>query len=172
MRIRSETDADHGVIDDIVAAAFGQPDEAALVRRLRSDADRYVPDLALVAEDDSGRVIGHVMLTYVDLVAADGSTSRVLELAPLAVAPDVQRTGAGAALTREALRRADELGEPMVLVLGHPSYYPRHGFEPATDHGIHAPDPAMAPAFFVARLSAFEAQSRRGTVDFGPAFAG
>lgn len=172
MRIRTETEADFGVVDEIVAAAFGRADEAELVRRLRSHTDRYVPDLALVAEDNDGRVIGHVMLTYVDLLAADGSTTRVLELAPLAVAPDVQRTGAGAALTREALRRAEDLGEPMVLVLGHPSYYPRHGFEPAADHGIDAPDAAMAPAFFVARLGAFEERALRGTVDFGPAFAG
>ena len=170
MHIRSETEADHDVVDEIVAAAFGRPDEVDLVRRLRAQPDRFVPDLALVAEDDGGRVIGHVMLTYVDLVPAEGPPARVLELAPLAVAPDVQRAGAGAALTREALRRADEMGEPMVLVLGHPSYYPRHGFEPAADHGIHPPDAAMAPAFFVARLDGFEERGLGGTVDFGPAF--
>lgn len=172
MRIRTETPADFDVIDDIVTNAFGRPDEAALVRRLRSFADRYVPELALVAEDDAGRVIGHVMLTYVDLIDAGGGVSAVLELAPLAVAPDNQRSGTGAALTRTSLRLADEMGEPLVLVLGHATYYPRHGFEPAADHGIEPPDPAMRPSFFVAPLSRFADCPNGGRVDFGPAFGG
>ena len=163
MLIRPERPEDFDAIHAIVEAAFGQPDEAHLVRRLRA-SDVYVPELALVAEAD-GEVVGHIMLTYADL---DGR--RVLSLAPLAVQPGRQRDGIGIALTHEALAKADARDEPLVIVLGHPTYYPRFGFEPARRHGIEPPDPQIPDdVFMVARLRAYD-PALRGRITYPPAF--
>ncbi|MYX43812.1 GNAT family N-acetyltransferase, partial [Streptomyces sp. SID89] len=55
--------------------------------------------------------------------------------------------GAGSAAVRAALRAAEGLGEQYVVVLGHPSYYPRFGFTRASAHGIglsiDVPDEAL-----------------------------
>lgn len=166
MRIRAERSEDFDAIDDVVTAAFGQPDEAKLVRLLR-DSDAYVPGLTLVAEED-GEVIGHIMLSYADLHSE--KTRRVLSLAPLAVKPGRQRNGIGIALTKAALALAEERDEPLVIVLGHPTYYPRFGFESARQNGIEPPDPAFADeAFMVVRLRAYD-PSIRGTISYPAAF--
>ena len=127
-------------------------------------SDRYVAELSLVAVD-SGEIVGHVMLSYVDLDGRD-----VLQLSPLSVAPDRQSEGIGSALSRKALRLADERGEPLVVVLGHPMYYPRFGFRPASSLGIEPPDPSMPDeAFMVVTLGAYD-PALRGRVTFPPAF--
>lgn len=157
MLIRPERPTDFDQIDDVVTAAFGQPDEARLVRLLR-ESDAYVPELALVAADDAN-VVGHIMLTYVEL--AGDAPRRLLSLAPLAVRPDRQNTGIGIDLTRAAMQAADERDEPLVIVLGHPTYYPRFGFEPARSHGIEPPDPEIPDeVFMVARLRAYDPRLR------------
>ena len=93
----------------LTAAAFGREEEARLVDAIRA-SDRYVAELSLVAVD-SGEIVGHVMLSYVDLDGRD-----VLQLSPLSVAPDRQGQGIGCALSRKALRLADKRGEPLVVV--------------------------------------------------------
>jgi putative acetyltransferase len=164
MELRAERDADHAAIAAVTAAAFGQEDEARLVEAIRA-SDEYVPELTLVAEDE-GRVVGHVMFSYSLL---DGSEARLLQLSPLSVAPDRQGEGIGSALTRESLRLADERGEPLVLVLGHPTYYPRFGFRRASTLGLLAPNPEWDEAFMAAPLSAYD-PSLRGRVAFAPPF--
>jgi putative acetyltransferase len=89
----------------------------------------------------------------------------------MSVAPDRQRTGIGSALVNEALRRADERGEPLVLVLGHPGYYPRFGFGRASTLGITPPDPEIRDEVFMAiPLRAYD-PALRGRVTFPPAFS-
>jgi putative acetyltransferase len=165
VRIRAETAADYAAIAEVTAAAFGQPDEADLVEAIRA-SDEYVPELTLVAEKD-GRIVGHVMFSY---SALEGSDTGLLQLSPLSVAPERQGSGIGSALTREALRLADECGEPLVLVLGHPSYYPRFGFRPASSLGLEAPNPEWPDeAFMAVPLTAYD-PALRGRVSFAPPF--
>jgi putative acetyltransferase len=57
-------------------------------------------------------------------------------LAPMAVRPDRQRQGIGSQLVRRGLDIHRERGRPFVVVVGHPEYYPRFGFEPASKHGL------------------------------------
>jgi putative acetyltransferase len=164
MLIRPETPEDFDEIDVLVEAAFGQPDEAALVRRLRA-SDYYVPELTLVAEDET--LVGHVMLSYVDL---EGSSRRILSLAPLSVRPDRQNQGIGTALTHAVLDAADDRRAPIAVVLGHPTYYPRFGFESARALGIDPQDPALPNEVWMAkRLAAYD-PSLRGRVVYPPAF--
>ena len=160
MLIRAEKPVDFEEIDDVVRAAFGQQDEVDLVHRVR-ELDGYVPALALVAVDDDGTIVGHVMLSY-----AHVDDRRVLQLAPLAVRPDRQRQGVGDVLTRAALELADERGEPLVLVLGHPDYYPRFGFESARARGIESDIDGLPDGPWMVKLLTAYDPSLTGTASF------
>jgi putative acetyltransferase len=152
--IRPEREEDRPAIAEIVRAAFVRhPDEvAAFVERIRA-SEHYVPELALVAEDSSG-VIAHVMLSWVGVEG--GSRPRILNLTPMSVRPDRQRLGVGTRLIRDALRRAEEAGEPAVTVEGIPAYYPRFGFERASALGFVAAHPTIPDeAFMVKRLPGY-----------------
>lgn len=165
MELRPETEADYEAVAEVTAAAFGEEKNARLVEAIRA-CPEYVAELTLVAEVD-GRIVGHVMYSYSSL---DGSDAQLLQLSPLSVVPDRQGEGIGAALTRESLRLADERGEPLVLVLGHPTYYPRFGFRPASTLGLEAPNPEWPDeAFMAVPLGAYD-PSLRGRVRFAPPF--
>jgi putative acetyltransferase len=161
MIIRPEESNDHTGIATVVEAAFGQPDEARLIEALRR-AGHVVPELTLVAVDGDD-IIGHVMQSYVTLRRDEDL--RVLAQAPLAVVPARQRDGIGGALMRETIRLADERREPLIVLLGHPAYYPRFGFENARALGIEPPTPAFPDAaFMVRRLSAYEPRYRGAVI--------
>jgi putative acetyltransferase len=152
--IRPECDADHPVIAEVVRAAFvRQPDEVAeFVERIRA-SEQFIPELALVAEDTSG-VIAHVMLSWVGVEG--GSRTRILNLTPMSVRPDRQRVGVGTRLIRDALGRAEDAGEPAVMVEGIAAYYPRFGFERASTLGFISPHPKIPDeAFMVIRLPGY-----------------
>ena len=152
--IRPEREADHPVIAEVVRAAFaGHPEDvASFVERIRA-SEQFIPELALVAEDSSG-VIAHVMLSWVGVEG--GSRPRILNLTPMAVRPDRQRMGVGTRLIRDALGRAEDAGEPAVIVEGIPGYYPRFGFERASALGFVAPHQKIPDeAFMVKRLPGY-----------------
>ena len=164
MLIRTETPEDAGAVRAVVSAAFpaggGEPE---LVDALRTAGD-LVPELCLVAIEDSV-VLGSVHLSRASLP----SGHEILTLAPLAVVPSHQRCGIGAQLTREALSRASSTDFPLVVLLGHPTYYPRFGFEPAGPRGVLAPWDVPAEAWMMLPLPAYD-PSARGVVRFPPAF--
>ena len=111
------------------------------------------------------------MTSGIELHTDDGRRVDVLGLAPVAVRPSHQRSGAGTALIEEGLRRADAAGAPLVIVLGHPSYYPRFGFERASVHGIVPTSAWNDESFMVRRLSSYD-PSLRGTIVYPDAFGG
>ncbi|TDC44759.1 N-acetyltransferase [Actinomadura sp. KC345] len=143
---RPETAADAGEVRRVVKAAFPTAEEADLVDALRRDA-AWVPGLSAVAEAPDGRIAGYALLTRCRVCG-----SGALALAPVAVLPRYQRRGAGGAATRAVLdaaaeRAAGQAGERLVVVLGHPEYYPRFGFVRASELGVRAafdvPDEAL-----------------------------
>ncbi|MEV3987896.1 bifunctional class I SAM-dependent methyltransferase/N-acetyltransferase [Streptomyces sp. NPDC049837] len=141
-RTRPETDADVAAVRAVNAAAFGTDAEARLVDRLREDPSAWLPGLSYVAEGPDGTVAAYALVTR---CRVGGSPAAAL--APVAVAPAYQRQGAGRAVVRAVLDAARLRGERLVLVLGHPEYYPAFGFVPASRYGIRpsfdVPDEAM-----------------------------
>jgi putative acetyltransferase len=120
-----------------------------------------------VAEVD-GAVVGHVLLSPVTVGGArDGD---VLGLAPMAVLPAYQRRGVGTALVGAALAAARARGHGAVVVLGHPTYYPRFGFVPARRYGLHSEYDAPDDAFLAVELRPRGLADCRGLVRYRPEF--
>jgi putative acetyltransferase len=142
--IRPERPEDAPRVRHVNELAFGQPAEADLVERLRQAC---TDSLSLVAEDDA--VVGHILFTS---VVVEGAGRRILGmgLAPMAVLPDRQRQGIGSRLVRRGLDLLRERGCPFVVVVGHPEYYPRFGFEPASRHGLASQWEGVPDAAFMA----------------------
>ncbi|MEV4741232.1 N-acetyltransferase [Streptomyces sp. NPDC049555] len=138
---RAETAADIPAVREINLAAFPTSQEADLVDALRADP-AWIEGLSFDAVDGADRPVGHALLTRCHI-----DDTPALCLAPCAVRPEQQRSGAGSAAVRAVLAAAEEAGERYVVVLGHPSYYPRFGFTRASAHGIgltiDVPDEAL-----------------------------
>ena len=79
------------------------------------------------------------MVSSLDLLTEAGDRLPILVLSPLGVDPAHQNRGIGTALTRAALAAADERPEPVMIVQGHPDYYPRFGFVRGRSIGILPP---------------------------------
>jgi putative acetyltransferase len=160
--IRYVRAADHAVIAEIVEQAFGRPDEARLVERLRAAGDVL---FELVSEAE-GALDGHILFSRLWADRAEMFAA----LAPLAVRPGRQRSGVGGALVRAGLESAREFGAHGVLVLGDPAYYPRFGFAAETAAQVRAPFSGQ-PAFMAIALErgAFDAPL---SVAYPDAFSG
>ena len=129
--IREERPQDADAVRTVNESAFGQPEEAGIVDKLRAECDEL---LSLVAVCD-GEVVGHILFSPAT-IESDSGDVRGMGLAPMAVLPVHQRRGIGSKLAGAALAILRDRQCPFVIVLGHPEYYPRFGFEPASNHGI------------------------------------
>jgi putative acetyltransferase len=108
---------------------------------------------------------------FTRLAVADTSVRHcALALAPMAVLPAWQRRGIGSALIHRGLADARELGHKVVIVLGHPGYYPRFGFQPAHPLGIHPPFDVPQDAFLVLGLQSGALDDFHGLVEYPPEF--
>lgn len=148
--IRPELPIDLDQIHELHRAAFTGSAEAELVDAIRSGPD-FLPDLSLVAVTADDSVLGHILVSRIALLPEDEGAPRidVLALAPLAVLPPHQGRGIGAGLMRQALAIADQREEPMMIVLGSPSFYEPFGFVPALPFEIHGPYDEAGDAFQV-----------------------
>jgi putative acetyltransferase len=161
---RPETSADAAAVHAITSAAFDTPLEADLVDALRADTGAWIDGLSIVAESADGTLVGLALFTRCHV---DGRPA--LALAPCAVLPEFQRTGAGSAAIRAGLEAARVMGENLVLVLGHADYYPRFGFTPASGFGVRAPFEVPDEAMMALSLDPSR-ETPRGTIQYPAAF--
>lgn len=134
--IRPTIDTDLDAILTIQREAFGEEDEAVLVQKILDDPSAD-PVLSLIAFDDEGAPIGHILFSKAHV---DGANAYLL--APLAVVPEYHYKGTGQRLMKEGLKRLKEKGVDLVFVLGPPDYYPRAGFKNNAEKlGFPPPNP-------------------------------
>lgn len=129
--VRQEQPDDIGAVRVVNETAFGQPTEAVIVDSIRAAC----PDTVSLVAVDADRVVGHIFFSPV-VVSAAGGTVQGMGLAPMAVVPESQRQGIGSLLVHAGINAMRERGCPFIIVLGHPEYYPRFGFVPASQHGL------------------------------------
>ncbi len=163
--IRLEGPRDQAGIHEVNLQAFGQPEEANIVDELRQACDEC---LSLVAEDEG--IVGHILFSPA-VVETAGRHIAGMGLAPMAVLPDRQRQGIGSALVEHGLAVLRERGCPFVIVLGHPEFYPRFGFERASAHGLTCQwEGVPDEAFMVLILDSQATQSISGTARYRDEF--
>ncbi|EEO15118.1 N-acetyltransferase [Vibrio cholerae] len=165
MLIRTEAPADILVVDQLLKNVFATEAEADLVMALRENGQRT---LSLVACDDEGEIVGHVMFSPVTL---EGEDLNWQGLAPLAVKEEYRRQGIGAELVKEGLSSLGELGYPACVVLGDPAYYSRFGFEDAARYSLRCAWDVPQGAFQVVALWERELDGRCGVIEYSPEFA-
>ena len=156
--IRAERDDDPldvAAVRAVELAAFPTDAEAKLIDALRASG-AYTDGWSLVAEVDD-QVVGHCLLTAATLERPDGTrvTGRVVALGPIAVVPAWQSRRIGAKLMHAALELLVREGVAAIVLLGHPTYYPRFGFKPARSQGLRPPDAWPDEAWMACRLPAW-----------------
>jgi len=159
--VRDEAPDDVAAIRAVNDAAFDQPLEGRIVDALRSHG---AVRLSLVAEVE-GRVVGHLLFSPVTSAGGEG-----LGLGPMAVTPDQQRRGIGAALIEAALARLRAAGFPFIVVLGHHEYYTRFGFVPASRYGLRCEWDVPNEAFLVHVIDPAGTAAAAGLIRYRPEF--
>lgn len=122
-QIREECPDDLAAIREVNRRAFGQDQEANIVDALRSNGAAL---LSLVATLND-RVVGHIMYSPATIGGVTGAA-----LGPMSVLPEHQRQSIGSKLVSIGNQKLRESGCPFIIVLGHPTFYPRFGFRRAS----------------------------------------
>ncbi|MBI5232486.1 MAG: N-acetyltransferase [Coriobacteriales bacterium] len=166
MTIRTVAPSDPRV-GELLRAAFPTDEEAKLVSAVAVDAPALVDGLSIGAFEGEC-LLGYVLFTR---VWVGPGSAQALSLAPLGVHPEAQGRGIGRLLVLDGLRRARNLGECAVIVLGYPEYYTRFGFEPVGVLGIEAPWPDVpAEAWLGLDLDPGALGRMNGVVQYAAAF--
>jgi putative acetyltransferase len=161
--VRAEKPEDVQAVREVNLLAFGQEDEARLVDALRGGGHAR---LSLVAEE-AGQVVGHILFSDLPIVTPAGMLN-ALALAPMAVLPARQRQGIGSRLAREGLRACAEAGHRIVVVVGHPDFYPRFGISARLAERLKAP--FSGPPFMALELVPGALADVTGEVRYAPPF--
>jgi len=159
--------ADAPAVRHVLEQAFSRAQEADLADRLR---ERGVFTLSLVALDDD-QIVGHILFTPVT-IAGDVSSFEAVALGPMAVLPAHQRRGVGASLIRASLDELRRSGREIVVVLGHPTYYPRFGFKPSRPYSVECEFKVPEEVFMLVELREGALAGRTGVVHYQPEFRG
>ncbi len=163
--IRQDNVNDAAGVRQVNLHAFGGRDEADLVERLRVSC----PDaISLVAEDES-QVVGHIIFSPVVIESGNREIAG-LGLGPMSVLPGWQRQGIGLKLVSFGLEAARSTGVPFVVVLGHPEYYPRFDFVPASRYGISCEFNVPDDVFMILLLDEDSMVNVAGIAKYGTEF--
>ena len=160
--IRPEQSADSAAIRLVLEQAFGQPAEASLVDNLRANGKAIV---SLVAVEND-QVVGHILFSEATIDAVT-----IIGLAPLAVLPGYQKQGLGTLLTNAGIGVCRDAGYTAMIVLGHPEYYPRFGFVPASRFGIRSEYDVPDELFMALELQPGALSKCAGVAKYQPEFS-
>ena len=172
--IRQETPADYARVFELTEKAFealeiSDHKEGQLLEKLRK-APAFIPELSLVAEL-GGLIVGHILFTPL-VIEREEIQFQSLILAPVSVLPEFQNRGIGGQLIRAGHQKAIELGFHSAILFGHPEYYPRFGYKPASAWRIKSPIPLPSDDVFMAvELVDGALNQVSGIVVFPPEFA-
>ena len=167
LTIRPAGRDDAPAIYAVEQAAFGRPAEADLV-----DALKHHPQVISLVALDGDMVVGHVLFSPVTVVDREKAIWEAYGLGPVAVQPGRQKLGIGGKLIRAGIDRLTAAGVDALFVLGHPSYYPRFGFQPAVRFGIKSSYDVPDEAFMVLELEEGALEGLRGVAHYHPEFDG
>ena len=131
MIIRQEKPEDIKAIHTLNEQAFGALEEANIIDKLRDTCKGL---LSLVAAEKN-KIVGHILFSPATIEGKHGVVEG-MGLAPMAVLPEMQRQGIGTQLVKKGIKYLERTKCPFIIVLGHPEYYPRFGFEIASKYGI------------------------------------
>jgi len=163
--IRPENDEDRQAVRNVNKAAFDGDAEANLVDALR---DGGFVEVSLVAEVD-GKIVGHILFSQLAIITEVGAVD-ALSLAPMAVVPSHQRQGIGGKLVEAGLEGCRERGGKIVVVLGHPEFYPRFGFSPELARPLDSPF-GGGEAWMALELVPGTLEGVEGRVEYSPPFS-
>ena len=161
--LRREQPSDRASIRSVTEAAFGRADESDLIDRLRTEG----AVLASFVAEQEAQIVGYVIFSRMLIEKTDAPIAAVA-LAPMAVLPERQRRGIGGRLLAHGLEWLRGRGERIVIVLGHPNYYPRFGF--SSDRARAFTSPFPAEALMALELQPGALDGIRGTVRYPDAF--
>ncbi|WP_185095000.1 GNAT family N-acetyltransferase [Chryseobacterium taiwanense] len=140
--IRQEEEKDYPQVFQLIEEAFknieySDHQEQFLVEKLRK-SDAFIPELSLVAENENGEIVGHILFTKLKIIN-DSEVFESLALAPVSVKPEFQHQGIGGKLIDFGHHKAKELGFESVILIGHETYYPKFGYKKTSNFGISFP---------------------------------
>ena len=165
--IRRERPEETSAVRRVNEQAFGQRAEADLVDALRQRDELLI---SLVAIEDE-QVVGHILFSPVT-VQSDGASWDAMGLGPMAVLPEHQGKGIGSRLVEAGLEECRKARHKVVVVLGHPEFYPRFGFAPSKPLGIRWEKDVPEEVFMVTELREGALAEREGVVKYLPEFDG
>lgn len=164
--IRPERPEDSAAVITINDSAFAGTDESRLVEAIKQSGR---PVISLVACSDD-TPMGHIFFSPIE-IHSEGPTIAALALAPMAVLPAFQRRGVGTLLVEAGLKECARQGCQVVVVVGHPTFYPRFGFAPANGMGLQSVYSSAGDAFMALELSKGVLAGRTGFVEYPVEFA-
>jgi putative acetyltransferase len=136
IEVRNKLPGDEAQICEVTKSAFetsefGHNGEAGLIDQLRSEGAAAI---SLVAEYEN-QIVGHILFSPATIEWTSRSSTG-LGLAPVSVVPEFQRQRIGSRLIEAGLEAAANGTSEFVIVLGHPDYYPKFGFTPASASNV------------------------------------
>lgn len=128
-------------VEALLDRAFGTDRHGRTAYKIR-DGMTAIPALSLAAVED-GALIGTIQCWPIRFAADDGRDVAMVQVGPVAVAPERQQGGVGRMLTARALAAAEAEGLADALTLiGDPEYYSRFfGFDAARTAEWRVPGP-------------------------------